>query len=235
MNVNANFMNAPMMNGHANGHAAQGKPTHAPSLHWGERTDLLHKHVGYVFSLDLNYVFELTSAIGPGSRIPIEAQSPDGEMSTFHVLDENLVNTVDGVVRDVPKARVVRGTDWMTVGDTGVISLDGRLLLESDAGAAILTQYNGVLRIPGLMARFRKAFAGRAPVPAMEGSAYVATRYESSQTKFRWLVQNQLVGFGHATMQRLGDVADDTQAQAAQLPRASRWTLALSFDLYSVG
>jgi hypothetical protein len=80
------------------------------------------------------------------------------------------------------------------------------------------------------MARFRdaiaRAAAGRAPAPAMEGSAYVATRYESSQTKFRWLVQNQLVGFGHATMQKLGD--DDT-------PRTSRWTLALSFDLYSVG
>jgi hypothetical protein len=226
MNANANFMNAPVMNGHA----AQGRPQHAPSLHWGERTDLLHKHVGYVFSLDLNYTFDLTGEIGPGSRIPIEAQAPDGEMSTFHVLDENLVNTVDGVVRDVPRARVVRGTDWMTVGDTGVISLDGRLLLESDAGAAILTQYNGVLRIPGLMARFRdaiaRAAAGRAPAPAMEGSAYVATRYESSQTKFRWLVQNQLVGFGHATMQKLGD--DDT-------PRTSRWTLALSFDLYSVG
>jgi hypothetical protein len=198
----------------------------APTLHWGERTELLGKRTAYVFSLDLKYALRISEVglVRGGLLMPVRAQ-PSRGWATFHVHDEDLVNTVDGTVREVPKARVVTGRDRMFVDGNGVINLDGRLLLESDGAGSIGVEYGGVIQITGLRARLEALFeppARTATRSTLRGTAYLATRYQSQHTKFRWLVQNQLIGFGTASLQPDGD--DD-----------QRWEVELSVDLYSAG
>jgi hypothetical protein len=53
------------------------------------------------------------------------------------------------------------------------------------------------------------------------GRSFISTRFESSKTKYRWLVASQLLGFGEARAWREGTGAT-----------ASR-KLAISYDLYS--
>lgn len=209
----------------------------APSLHWGERTDLLPRRTAYVFSLDVSYAVASASIalFEDGFALPARARATRG-WSTYHVFDEDLVTTADGVVREVPRVRVVTGSDRMLLDRNGVVNLNGRLMLQSEPGSGLSLQYGGVLKLPGLRARLRRLFAPPSSdddepgaAPGVEGTVFVATRHESPQTKFRWLVQNQLIGFGTARA-----VAPAGEPRKPGDPRAD-WSIDLSIDLYSAG
>ncbi len=210
-----------------------------PTLYWGERTELLDKKLAYVFSLDASYDLDLQRAgwAEDAVLLPVKA-APTAvrQWATYHVVDERLVSSPDGRTLDVPRARVVDGDDRMQLDRSGVISLDGRLLLETDTASRISVEYQGVFQPSGGTSRMRRFFQGEPPEPVNEpmnelgGRVFVATRHESEQAKMRWLVQNQLVGVGRAIGR--------PKRLPYPLPSLSPggglrfWTLTFSFDLY---
>jgi hypothetical protein len=191
------------------------------NFRWGERTYFLDKRLSYVFSLDLHLCMPLQSAgpVGKKLRLRIEGLD-DGEentSSTYHVLDDDLVTCSDGSAHEVLLARAVQVDDWILLGPDSIGDLDGRLLLESHDGAKIDVHYTGVMKLAGPAAELANPRRGE---KKMEGTAFIATRYETSSPKYRWLTQGQLIGFGRV---KAGPVVES----------ASR--LDFKFDLYSAG
>jgi hypothetical protein len=199
-------------------------PTVPTPPQWGERIIPVGKRLAYVFSLDLT--LGLTSSPGPTARRGREAalRNPDSSNGseggfTYHVLDEVLVTTVDGVVRDVPRGRVVRADDVLIVDAEGIACLDGRLLLELDADvrATLSIAYTGVVTVPGGANRIFQW-----DERPLHGAAFTSIRSECELSKFRWMVESQLFGFGRLRVR-------DANGQIAQC------TLDFSYDIYSAG
>ncbi len=199
-------------------------PTIPAPTQFADRIVAVGRRMAYAFSLDLTVALD-SRPRGAGSR-PCRAamrQLEGGDPSfTYHVQDEVLVTTVDGVVRDVPRATVVRADDVLLVDAEGVGSLDGRLLLQLDADirATISVAYTGVVTMPGGAGRIFE-LADREDV---HGTAFISIRSECELSKFRWMVENQLFGFGrfHAHGAKTAD---------------SAWacTVDFSYDVYSAG
>jgi hypothetical protein len=204
-----------------------------PVLRWGERSTLLPKRLFYAFSVQVEFELRADRAAAAGGRfcVPLTTRAQSGDAwSTYHVLREDLVIFPDGIVREVPRGRLRRGTGFMDIGQNDVGNLDGRLLLETDTGAVLVMSYSGVLTVTGGTARLLDAAAVAPPLQATRhGKAHIAVHCESEHTKHRWLIENQLFGFGHVTAVLLsaagGEAATDAPA----------WGLAVTFDLYSAG
>jgi hypothetical protein len=174
-----------------------------------ERSYLLPKKLAYLFSLDVDF------QLAVGERWYIRARpSDESGSSTHHVLGASTVVTGDGGTHERPETRVLHG-DGEIENDVGpaAVSLSGRLTLETRNKALLLIEYTGVLNVPGGVGTFAE---GR----RLAGSVFVATRQESAQASFRWLVRRQLFGVGRYQM--------EAGAKADRLLRST-------FDLYGAG
>jgi hypothetical protein len=192
-----------------------------PPFQWGERTALLDKTLAYVFSMDLAFTLRAPNfgSIGPLGQ-GIRAVVAFDRGSTFHVLDEVLVTTPDGVVRDVPSGDVQRVDDRMVIDGAGTATLDGRVLLNVDGPISIA--YTGIATFRGGADRvLSAALADNGPSSPLEaGSAYISLRSECERPKYRWMVENQLFGWGRVRVTR--------EAGAA-------CRLSYSYDVYGAG
>lgn len=199
-------------------------PTVPTPTQFSDRIVAVGRRMAYVFSLDLTVALD-SRPKGAGGR-PCRAalrQADGGDTGfTYHVQDEVLVTTVDGVVRDVPRATVARADDVLVTDAEGVGSLDGRLLLQLDADirATISVAYTGVVTMPGGAGRIFEM----TDMEDVRGTAFVSLRSECELSKFRWMVENQLFGFGRF------------RAYKAMVADAS-WgcTVDFSYDVYSAG
>lgn len=200
----------------------------APVLRWGERSALLPKRLIYVFSLQVEFVLRPDRAGVVGRRlvVPLETKPTRADQwSTYHVLREDLVVFGDGIVREVPRARVQRGTSVMEIGENDVGDISGRMLLDTDASATLAMSYGGVLTVEGGTSRlFQPAIAG-SELPFREGKAQIAVHSDSEHTKHRWLLENQLFGYG-----RLAANLDRGHPHANS---PACWRIVASFDFYS--
>ena len=168
---------------------------------WSERITLFPKRFDYMFSLAFSYDFKVSPA--DGSPVPLEARPSkptvdpweDAYWDTFHVLGEEFIRTADGVEHQYLRARVVLGKDSLAIRDEGTVSLDGTLLLETDTPDPLSMAYQGVLTLDG----GTLSFLG--PPPAVRaqgpsGRSVIASTQAVTNPKYRWLVQNRLIGVG---------------------------------------
>jgi hypothetical protein len=206
-----------------------------PVLRWGERSTLLPKRLFYAFSIQVRFDIRADQAgvVGRRLTVPLTVKPQRGdEWSTYHVLREDLVVFPDGVVREVPRGRLRRGTVFMDIGDNDVGNLDGRLLLETDTSAMLIMTLSGVLSLSGGTTRLFDDDATGGP-PTQKGKSFIAVHFDSEHTKHRWLVENQLFGFGRVT--GLPRPSEPKGSYAAPAIGTTGWELAVSFDLYSAG
>jgi hypothetical protein len=147
----------------------------------GERTELLPKGLTYAFSLDFALRLGRLGNKPPGALVLESLDAP-----TFHVADRDFVTLADGSVRDVPKARLKRANDFLPLA-RDVVTLNGRLLFETDTPNPLVMTYSGVLNVPGDTEDWCRA--GHEPT-----TAFVYSRQDYLGAKYRWTVQNQLIG-----------------------------------------
>jgi len=204
-------------------------------------TEFLEKRSLYVFSIDLNLsidgnalarrAFEerirATSATssdvlnafardrGGPAALPGAVAARDSMADTYHVLNDELTTSVDDAVHELPVAKVADIQDSLTDLGGGVLRVDGRARLLTDDDATISMLYCGAIRLGFSGAASLRGADGKA-----EGTVHLATRYETDRSKYRWLSQAQLIGFGKVSVLPL-------------LPEQLK-ILSLSVDLYSM-
>ncbi len=85
------------------------------------------------------------------------------------------------------------GADWGLIRADNCFELDVRIVIETDDGAFIHTDYSGIA--PMTKEQVDRFLAGELP----EGiSMYVTPRFETGHTNYQWLTQIQVVGRGSA-------------------------------------
>jgi hypothetical protein len=187
-----------------------------------ERTAFLEKSTRYVFSMELRLAFACPTRPGASDgRLRAERADPPAlnHADTYHVIDDELITTVDGAVHESPLLLVEELLDWISIGPSGVLSLNGRGRLRSDDDARISMSYSGVVRL-GLRGGKLLLQDGGAP----QGVVQLAAQFESDRPRYRWLTQAQFIGFGTAACAQPGE--PDRRAVV-------RKTLTLSLDFYS--
>lgn len=191
---------------------------------WNERWALFDKRLAYCFSLDVQY--QLVVADYTAQRLQLNGISAP-EPSTYHVLDDAVIKGADGALHEVPSVRVTRGEDWIEVRESGVGSLSGSLILQDDSlqGELLTIEYRGIVHVPD---SYKQALEGR-PLSATPGSAFITTRHECSHPKYRWLVQQQLFGFGHLRIESGTGSTSPIQTGLNRRPCVFDFT----FDLYA--
>jgi hypothetical protein len=98
--------------------------------------------------------------------------------------------------------------DWVTVGPEGTGTLDIRETIRTDDGATISVQYQGKLdRSKGMQ---------------FPMTAYVASRFETSDERYAWLNRIQAVGKGPSTRTSRSTMSGTRFANARQLSNAYR-------------
>lgn len=154
----------------------------------GERNQLLPKALTYVFSLD--FTMDMGSLEDRPPAALVLKPDPKSPPKVFHVTDQQFVTLADGSVRDVPSARLTQAYDVLPL-TTDTAVLNGRLVFETDTPARMAMSYSGVLDAPGGTWLWCRGKQGPAQV-------FVHSQQDYSGAKYRWLVQNQLIGVGTA-------------------------------------
>jgi hypothetical protein len=191
---------------------------------WGERRVPLVRTKAYAFSLDLTFdgkQFHVDhDACRAAAQFPRDSEhTPFSNGSRlFHVQDEVLIRSADGLVRDVPhEAQVRRANVFVTASATGGADLEARLLLEWQKKAFLSMEITGVLAPGGPLLAF---WSARDKCDETIRSR-ISVRTECDSANFRWLVQNQLFGWGYARVRRSAETEP--------------WNAEFTYDLYSMG
>ena len=183
---------------------------------WTEHGSLLGKQLTYAFSLDVHYRVLIGDASDKRLRL---SAIPATDRSTYHVRDDGLTRCAEGLPREVPLARVLRGEDWIELRDAGPSPVCGSLLLQADpqSDAPLTIDYRGFVTLPRGFARG----LDDSRTSLVPGTAFVCTRHQCSLPKYRWLVQQRLFGYGQVFMEQVNDESSPA------------YRLTFSFDLYS--
>jgi hypothetical protein len=196
---------------------------------FGERRTPLPRTKAYVFSLDAGFSGEEV-AVDPGARRaamqgglasgPGDQYRPSAEFLNsfiYHVQDEELVRSAEGKVRQIPHEAVLSRATVQIVGSpTGGADLKARVLALWQERTFISFDITGVLVAAGTLLRLWNT---RTPVDfsdTIQTKVAIATECESAT--MRWLVQNQLFGWGRVSLARKGEV----------------YTAQFTFDVYSM-
>jgi hypothetical protein len=165
---------------------------------WGDRWSLLDKRIQYAFSLCAD--FELHDWDGETARLRMSVAAPAPELgsSLFHVFEERVSPTADGSLHEIPQASLVSGSQWLDVRRGADASLHGYLVLETALRDPLTIEYRGVAAVRGGFARVLQR--AQATGASAQGTSFVSTRHECSHPKYRWLVLQQLIGFGELTV-----------------------------------
>src|SRR5580700_11257137 len=122
-----------------------------PPPMWGERTSLLDKGLKYMFSMDLVLELGANGIAQTKDGLVVAVTAPAGDEGekgrAFHVLDEVLGRTPDGLVCNVPVGKVTRLNDHIVIDLYGTASLDGRVSLKLESPVSIA--YTGVATFAG--------------------------------------------------------------------------------------
>ena len=187
--------------------------TAANPTQWGDRRELLEKHLSYAFSLDVQLELGtpfLSQALAPVCWPP---RSAEGEYATHREIKKcQSIGTAsyripgtgdliasDGTMPDTPQLRLLHADDNIVLSNRITGSLAGRFVFETDTPSLLGLAYTGVVNFKGwpsdLVSRdAKKSEALEERFGKVEGKAYVASRQEVDSPKYRWLVYNQLIG-----------------------------------------
>jgi len=189
------------------------------NLTWGERDALYPKHFDYVFSLEATF-WLITPAVF-GAKIPIKVlTSSENHWDTFHVLDEYFMRTPNGIQQQVPRAKLAFGNDAILIRDDGAVALDGTLVFETDTPDRLAMRYSGALNLVGGTQRL--CLAPEEDSAGPKGTAFIASTQDVTNPKYRWMVQNRLIGVGQVTTAWRDAPSGNTKA----------WHLKFDYDIY---
>ena len=119
-------------------------------------------------------------------RPPVSIGGPYGHRAFYEVIDGEL---------EGPRIRGTwrAGGDWAVGGSDGFTRLDGRSLLETDDGAFVYTQYEGVLEVNKVLMNALRT----GQETAYEDQYFrITARFETGDERYRWLTQSVFVGEG---------------------------------------
>jgi hypothetical protein len=188
---------------------------------WGERRTPLPRTKAYAFSLDLafhdddltvDFAAQRAAAQGSGPRVADKS-------GLYHVQDEVLIKSADGAVRNIPQdAQIRHATVLVCASPTGGADLQARLLAQWESEAFLSMDVTGVLAPSGSLLRaWSEPRTGKFDETIQ---TTISLRTECENSSFRWLVQNQLFGWGQLRIRR--DAKNKTTAE-------------FTYDLYSMG
>ena len=171
----------------------------------GQRRQFNEKQMGYLFSHDLVLASDPIGFVPGGLLLDVRAESNNLSPSAaetrqspcraFHALGDDTVlgnDAVEGTVIWFSERLLLHQQT-----DSG--SSEARLTVLTSDGALISARYQGKLRL-GRMG-YRRFVAGSQPggepgVASFEAKAFVALRFETDSSKYRWLTERQCVAYG---------------------------------------
>lgn len=199
---------------------------------FGERRTPLPRSKAYGFSLDMRFTGSEVN-VDPGARrtaMQGDLACPSVEFKSsliYHVQDEVLVRSAEGKVRQIPHEATVRRASVQIVGSpTRGADLRARVLAQWQETTFISFDITGVLFPGGTLLRLWNT---RTPGPftdTIQTKVAIATECESAT--MRWLVQNQLFGWGQIELKRT-DGQKPASGKVEQI-----YTAEFTFDIYSM-
>jgi hypothetical protein len=187
---------------------------------WGERRAPLPRVKAYAFSLDLVFEEGDMALDRAARRAAAQGKSEAFRKGSqlFHVQDEVLIKSADGKVRDVPnEAKVVNATVLVCGSATCTgADVEARILALYQEEAFLSMDMTGVLAPSGSLLRVWSDPGANNFKETVQTT--VSIRTETASASFRWLVQNQLFGWGCV------------QLQCEKGKKTARFT----YDLYSM-
>jgi len=204
-------------------------PATVSALPFGERTDLLAKHMRY--GLSLEFQGEATGIhliVTPG---PGDATKP-GSPGFRHLFDEKLVTMPEGGRVDIPACQILSGRGQLgTAKDPRCASFVVDMNTVLDDGKPMNLTCRGVVTLRGGSSALRSPSA-----TVSSGHAFVATTCETVSATYRWITRRELFGVGAVRGTRSLAEADPTTLTKKEhevLLSGKPWRLHFSFDLYA--
>lgn len=173
---------------------------------FGERRAPLPRRKAYVFSIDAGFSGTEVRVNGPAYRAAMQGnlRGPSPAFAAgliYHVQDEVLIRSADDKVREIPQEAVLERATVSIVGSpTGGADLQARILAIWQDEAFISLDVSGVLYPGGALLRLWNDRSSSDFSDTVQTQIAIATECESA--KFRWLVRNQLFGWGRMQLTR---------------------------------
>jgi len=181
----------------------------ALSTPWGDRTVLIPKKMLYVCSLTVG-----AHARGPYLLLGAIESNDGRDGDLRNLFDDTFITMPDGVRCDLPVGTILRGQGEIgSAEDPSSPKLSLRLSIQLGANL-LLVECLGCVNFVGGPGVFQSAQDRK-----FAGTAFVATRHETSSASYRWLNRRQLYGVGRVVGEQ----------------RSGERNLVFSFDLYAAG
>lgn len=145
-----------------------------------------------MLALETEYLFDYCGRVRPFSEWLIAG---DGGWGT-RVIAPVVSGTVEGpklkgVIADV-------GADWFVLRHDNVFAVDVRIAIQTDDGAYIHVQYEGVVDLPEDL--IAEIMTGR--LPQFVARVHTAPRFETGHEKYLWLNKIQAVAIGEVNTKK---------------------------------
>jgi hypothetical protein len=158
------------------------------------RCCFLDKAVLYVFSynVELSIDVECVGLVPGGARINVNCVP--GESRVYHVLRERI-----GGKGQFPliTGTIIAGGDQALIREDDVAISSVRMIIKTDDGALIASTYRGISYLG--MGGYREVVSGNRPGAVGTPIAkriIITPQYETSSSKYKWLMDERCVGFG---------------------------------------
>jgi Protein of unknown function (DUF3237) len=178
------------------------------------RTSLLDKALLYVLSADVEFSLDIEEVgnVPGGARFNVSSVSSTSRV--YNVLRER---TLGAPGYPAVEGTIVWGQDAALLGENDLATADVRAIIQTDDGALIDATYSGILPL-GAGAFRSLVGALDAPGTAERPAEYrlvVTPVFETDSPKYKWLTEQQCVGFGR-----------NSQIQG--------WFRRVSYDIYAM-
>lgn len=168
-------------------------------LSGGQRRYFLPKPLSYLFSHDLKLHTDAVGFVPGGFQMKLRgeknlidpgSQDIEGNPSkAFHALGDEVVLGNDAVF-----GTVVWFDERMFIAEQNSVgTVDTRLTVRTSDGALIWSHYKGRVRFGRLGYR---RLLGDNGATSFEAKVFVAPRFETDTTKYKWLTERQCVAYG---------------------------------------
>jgi Protein of unknown function (DUF3237) len=183
----------------------------------GPRNFFFDKKMVYACSYDPKLCFDPRAQVDApgGKRVSLKRRGTDAFGSVFHVMDASSITGVDDRRHDCPTGAIVQLEETVVFReDRAVGDVEGRMTIQTGAGASIGARYTGKIHVGR-----RTPWAQPAPYQRVTGGIWLASYFETMDTRYHWLVTNACVAFGTWT--------------AEEDPELARVNVDVNLDVYS--
>jgi hypothetical protein len=159
------------------------------------RTHFIDHSLLYVCSASIEFslAIEQIGLVAQGARVNVLCVAESSRV--FNILRNR---SLDGAGFEAVTGTLLTGEDVGLLREDDVAIPSVRVAIRTDDGAVIEAQYMGVL--PLGVGSFRGIVAGAEPLGTLDEpglfTIIVTPRYETADPRYRWLTEQQCIGFG---------------------------------------